>query len=155
MKKSTLFILLILSFLCFSSCSDASNNSQTTQNTTEVVFTFSNRTTTEKQILESSIYEKVCFEMFGTKVNADVTKELNDQLEKSKTIKEPVLDASMKEIGSVWVQYKNSDELIEFGKIYSGNGNNMYIQAFENEYNGVLLISDEAEGSKSSGLLNQ
>lgn len=150
MKKIISFSLLVILVLCFSSCSDKTVDNTTnkktdntvTQNTTGVIMTFPNRTTTKKQIIEDSVYEKVYFEMLGTKVNADIDKELNDQLEKAKTIKEPVLDDSMKEIGSVWVQYKNSNEMVEFGKVYTGAENKMYIQAFENEHNGVLCISE-------------
>ena len=87
--------------------------------------------------------------MFGNKVNADIDQELNGQLEKAKIIKEPVLDDSMKEIGSVWVQYKNSDEMVEFGKVYTGAENKMYIQAFENEHNGVLCISEGNHNSSN------
>lgn len=149
--------MLVILVLCFSACSDKTVDNTTnkktdntvTQNTTEVIMTFPNRTTTEKQIIEDSVYVKVYFEMFGTKVNADIDQELNDQLEKAKTIKDPVLDDSMKEIGSIWVQYKNSDEMVEFGKVYTGAENKMYIQAFENEHNGVLCISEGNENNSN------
>lgn len=149
MKKIIWLSLLVFFIVCFSACSSKTTGNTDTQNTTEVTLSFPNSITTEKQILEDSVYEKVYFEMFGTKVNADIDQELNDQLEKAKTIKEPVLDDSMKEIGSVWVQYKNSDELVEFGKVYTGAENKMYIQAFENEHNGVLCISEENENSSN------
>lgn len=157
MKKIISFSLLVILVLCFSACSDKTvditTNKKTdntvTQNTTEVIMTFPNRTTTKKQIIEDSVYEKVYFEMLGTRVNADIDKELNDQLEKAKTIKEPVLDDSMKEIGSVWVQYKNSNEMVEFGKVYTGAKNKMYIQALENEHNGVLCISEGNDNSSN------
>lgn len=149
MKKTTSILLLVIVVICFSACSNKITDNADTQNTTEVIMTFPNRTTTEKQVLEDSVYEKVYFEMFGNKVNADISQELNDQLEKAKTIKEPILDDSMKEIGSVWVQYKNSNEMVEFGKIYTGAENKMYIQAFENEHNGVLCISEGNENSSN------
>lgn len=142
-------LLLVIVVLCFSACSDKDTNNIDIKNTTEVIMTFPNRTTTEKQVLENSVYEKAYFEMFGNKVNADIDQELNDQLEKAKTIKEPILDDSMKEIGSVWVQYKNSNEMVEFGKVYTGAENKMYIQAFENEHNGVLCISDGNDNSSN------
>lgn len=147
MKKIVSILLLLFFVLCFSACSDKDTNNTDKKNTTEVIMTFPNRTTTEKQILDDSVYEKVYFEMLGTKVNADIDQELNDQLEKAKTIKEPILDDSMKEIGSVWVQYKNSNEMVEFGKVYTGAENKMYIQAFENEHNGVLCISEGNDNS--------
>ena len=147
--KQIIFVLLsVFTFLFLSACSNNTSNGEEPK-TTEVIMTSPNRTTTEKQILEDSVYEKVCFEMFGTKVNADIDQELNDQLEKAKTIKEPVLDASMKEIGSAWVQYKNSNEMVEFGKVYTGAENKMYIQAFENEHNGVLCISEGNDNSSN------
>lgn len=149
MKKIISFSLLVILVLCFSACSNKITDNADTPNTTEVIMTFPNRTTTEKQVFEDSVYDKVCFEMFGNKVNADISQELNDQLEKAKTIKEPVLDDSMKEIGSVWVQYKNSNEMVEFGKVYTGAENKMYIQAFENEHNGVLCISEGNENSSN------
>lgn len=149
MKKIISFSLLLILVLCFSACSNKITDNAGTQNTTEVVMTFPNRTTTEKQVFEESVYDKVYFEMFGNKVNATLSQELNDQLEKAKTIKEPILDDSMKEIGSVWVQYKNSNEMVEFGKIYTGSENKMYIQAFENEHNGVLCISDGDDNSSN------
>lgn len=157
MKKISSIVLLFILVLCFSACSGKSTDNTTdkntdnivSQNSTEVIMTFPNKTTTEKQIFEDSVYEKVYFEMLGTKVNADIDQELNDQLEKAKTIKEPILDDSMKEIGSVWVQYKNSDELVEFGKVYTGAENKMFIQAFENEHNGVLCISEGNENTSN------
>ena len=149
MKKIISILLLVIAILCFSACSDKDTNNADIKNTTEVIVTFPNRTTTEKQVLEDSVYEKVYFEMFGNKVNATISQELNDQLEKAKTIKEPILDDSMKEIGSVWVQYKNSNEMVEFGKVYTGAENKMYIQAFENEYNGVLCISEGNDNSSN------
>ena len=150
MKKIITLLLLVITILCFSACSDKDTNNTDIKNTTAVIVTFPNRTTTEKQVLEDSVYEKVYFEMFGNKVNAGISQELNDQLEKAKTIKEPILDDSMKEIGSVWVQYKNSNEMVEFGKVYTGAENKMYIQAFENEHNGVLCISDGDDNSSNS-----
>ena len=129
MKKIISFSLLVILVLCFSACSNRITDNADTQNTTEVIMTFPNKITTEKQVFENSIYDKVYFEMFGNKVNATISQELNDQLKKAKTIKEPILDDSMKEIGSVWVQYKNSNEMVEFGKIYTGAENKMYIQA--------------------------
>lgn len=149
MKKVISIFLLVFFVLCFSACSDKSTDNADIKDTTEVIMTFPNRTTTEKQIFKDSVYEKVYFEMLGNKVNATISKELNDQLERAKTIKEPILDDSMKEIGSVWVQYKNSNELIEFGKVYTGAENKMYIQAFENEYNGVLCISESNENDSN------
>ncbi len=149
MKKIISFSLLVTLILCFSACSNKITDNADTQNTTEVIMTFPNRTTTEKQVFADSVYDKVYFEIFGNKVNADISQELNDQLEKAKTIKEPVLDDSMKEIGSVWVQYKNSNEMVEFGKVYTGAENKMYIQAFENEHNGVLCISEGNENSSN------
>ena len=149
MKKIITLLLLVITILCFSACSDKGTNNTDIKNTTEVIMTFPNRTTTEKQVFEDSVYEKVYFEMFGNKVNATISQELNDQLEKAKIINEPILDNSMKEIGSIWVQYKNSDEMVEFGKVYTGAENKMYIQAFENEHNGVLCISEENENSSN------
>lgn len=149
MKKIVSILLLLFFVLCFSACSDKDTNNTDKKNTTEVIMTFPNRTTTEKQILDDSVYEKVYFEMLGTKVNADIDQKLNDQLEKAKTIKEPILDDSMKEIGSVWVQYKSSNEMVEFGKVYTGAENKMYIQAFENEHNGVLCISEGNENNSN------
>lgn len=149
MKKVISIFLLVFFVLCFSACSDKSTDNADIKDTTEVIMTFPNRTTTEKQILEDSVYEKVYFEMLGNKVNATISQELNDQLERAKTIKEPILDDSMKEIGSVWVQYKNSNEMVEFGKVYTGAENKMYIQAFENEHNGVLCISEGDDNSSN------
>lgn len=149
MKKLVCILLLVFTFLLFSACLDNNKSDIEQQKTTEVIMTLPNRTTTEKQVLEDSVYEKVYFEMFGNKVNATISQELNDQLEKAKTIKEPILDDSMKEIGSVWVQYKNSNEMVEFGKVYTGAENKMYIQAFENEHNGVLCISEGKDNSSN------
>lgn len=149
MKKIISFSLSVILILCFSACSNKITDNADTQNTTEVIMTFPNRTTTEKQVFADSVYDKVYFEIFGNKVNADISQELNAQLERAKTIKEPILDDSMKEIGSVWVQYKNSDELVEFGKVYTGAENKMYIQAFENEHNGVLCISEGNDNSSN------
>ncbi len=149
MKKTISLLLLVIVILCFSACSGKTTDNTYNQNTTEVIMTFTNRTTTEKQVLEDSVYEKVYFEMLGTKVNADIDQELNDQLEKAKIIKEPILDDSMKEIGSVWIQYKNSNEMVEFGKVYTGTENKIYIQAFENEHNGLLCISDGNDNSSN------
>ena len=149
MKKAIWFSLLVIFIVCFSACSSKTTGNTDTQNTTEVALSFPNSIITEKQILEDSDYEKVCFEMFGTKANADIDQELNDQLEKAKIINEPILDDSMKEIGSVWVQYKNSDELVEFGKVYTGAESKMYIQAFENEHNAVLCISEGNDNSSN------
>ena len=149
MKKIITLLLLVITILCFSACSDKGTNNTDIKNTTEVIMTFPNRTTTEKQVFEDSVYEKVHFEMFGNKVNATISQELNDQLEKAKIINEPILDNSMKEIGSIWVQYKNSDEMVEFGKVYTGAENKMYIQAFENEHNGVLCVSDGNENNSN------
>lgn len=141
--------MLVILILCFTACSNKNTDNADTQNTTEVIMTFPNRTTTEKQVFEGSVYKKVYFEMFGNKVNVTISQEISDQLEKAKTIKEPVLDDSMKEIGSVWVQYKNSNEMVEFGKVYTGAENKMYIHAFENEYNGVLCISEGNDNSSN------
>lgn len=149
MKKIISFSLLVILILCFSACSNKITGNADTQNTTEVIMTFPNRTTTEKQVFADSVYDKVYFEIFGNKVNADISQELNAQLERAKTIKEPIWDDSMKEIGSVWVQYKNSDELVVFGKVYTGAENKMYIQAFENEHNGVLCISEGNENNSN------
>ena len=147
--KQIIFVLLsVFTFLFLSACSNNTSNGEEPK-TTEVIMNLPNRTTTEELILEDSVYEKVYFEMFGNKVDADIDQNLNDQLEKSKTIKEPILDDSMKEIGSIWVQYKNSNEMLEFGKVYTGAENKMYIQAFENEHNGVLCISEENENSSN------
>lgn len=145
--KQIIFVLLsVFTFLFLSACSNNTSNGEEPK-TTEVIMNLPNRTTTEELILEDSVYEKVYFEMFGNKVDADIDQNLNDQLEEAKTIKEPVLDDSMKEIGSIWVQYKNSNEMVEFGKVYTSTENKMYIQAFENEHNGVLCISEENENS--------
>lgn len=149
MKKIISFSLLVTLILCFSACSNKITDNADTQNKTEVIMTFPNKTTTEKQVFADSVYDKVYFEIFGNKVNADISQELNAQLEKAKTIKEPILDDSMKEIGSVWVQYKNSNEMVEFGKVYTGAENKMYIQAFENEHNGVLCISEGDDNSSN------
>lgn len=149
MKKIIWISFLVIVVLCFSACSDKGTNNTDIKNTTEVIITFPNRATTEKQVFEDSVYEKVYFEMFGNKVNATISQELNDQLEKAKIINEPILDDSMKEIGSIWVQYKNSDEMVEFGKVYTGAENKIYIQAFENEHNGVLCISEGNDNSSN------
>lgn len=147
--KQIIFVLLsVFTFLFLSACSNNTSNGEEPK-TTKVIMNLPNRTTTEELILEDSVYEKVYFEMFGNKVDADIDQNLNDQLEEAKTIKEPVLDDSMKEIGSVWVQYKNSNEMVEFGKVYTGAENKMYIHAFENEYNGVLCISEGNDNSSN------
>lgn len=148
MKKIIFVLLSVFTFLFLSACSNNTSNGEEPK-TTEVIMNLSNRTTTEELILEDSVYEKVCFEMFGNKVDADIDQNLNDQLEKSKTIKESILDDSMKEIGSIWVQYKNSNEMVEFGKVYTSTENKMYIQAFENEHNGVLCISEGNENNSN------
>jgi len=147
--KQIIFVLLsVFTFLFLSACSNNTSNGEEPK-TTEVIMNLPNRTTTEELILEDSVYEKVYFEMFGNKVYADIDQNLNDQLEEAKTIKEPVLDDSMKEVGSIWVQYKNSNEMVEFGKVYTSTENKMYIQAFENEYNGVLCISEGNDNSSN------
>ena len=147
--KQIIFVLLsVFTFLFLSACSNNTSNGEEPK-TTEVIMNLPNRTTTEELILENSVYEKVYFEMFGNKVYADIDQNLNDQLEEAKTIKEPVLDDSMKEVGSIWVQYKNSNEMVEFGKVYTSTENKMYIQAFENEYNGVLCISEGNDNSSN------
>ena len=75
MKKIITLLLLVITILCFSACSDKDTNNTDIKNTTEVIVTFPNRTTTEKQVLEDSVYEKVYFEMFGNKVNAAISQE--------------------------------------------------------------------------------
>lgn len=146
MKKVIYALSLILIIFTFTACSNNSESAE--QNNAGLSLTFPN-TTTEKQVFKDSIYEKVYFEMLGTRVNVTVDKSLNDQLEEAKIIKEPVLDDSMKEVGSVWVQYKNSNEMVEFGKVYTGAENKMYIQAFENDHSGVLCISEGNENNSN------
>lgn len=152
MKKSIILILTITLLLLFSSC-----NNQTTKikedKTEENKITahhFSNETTTNAIIENDYLYEEVVLEVMGIKTTKTGDNVLNSQLEQAKNVSTTLLDDSMKEIGTIWVKYKDSDELIEFGKVYSGKRSEMYIQSFENEHNGVLLISEENEDTNTN-----
>lgn len=137
MKK---FILILLSILIVASVTSCNKQKQT--DTTESI-QFPGLTrhhTTEATTENNFIYKKVVFKVLGTDVNLDVDQELNDVLEKSKTIEEPVLNESYKEIGVAYVQYTDTETLSEFGKIFSDNSGKMYILATENKNNALCNI---------------
>lgn len=148
MKKIKYVLLFLLVLVCFSACNNPEANKS--DNTSLPTLGINITTTIAAETTEiNSIYENVIFEIMNKKVNVPLDESLNKQLEQAKTVKEPTLDTSMKETGIIWVQYKDKDELIEFGKVYTGDENKMYIQAFENEYNGVLCISEENENNSN------
>lgn len=146
--KKIKYLLFILIFVCFSACNNPEANKS--DNTSLPTLGINITTTMAAETTESNfIYQNVIFEIMNKKVNAPLDESLNKQLEQAKTVTEPTLDTSMKEIGSVWVQYKNSDEMVEFGKVYTGTENKIYIQAFENEHTGVLCVSEGNDNSSN------
>ncbi len=136
MKKFTILILTITLLLLFSSCNN--QNTKIKEDKTEenkiTAQHFFKQTTTNAVIENDYLYEEVVLEVMGIKTTKTVDSVLNSQLEQAKNVSTTLLDDSMKEIGTIWVKHKDGDELIEFGKVYSGKGSEMYIQAFENEY---------------------
>lgn len=152
MKKFTILILTITLLLLFSSCNN--QNTKIKEDKTEenkiTAQHFFKQTTTNAVIENDYLYEEVVLEVMGIKTTKTIDSVLNSQLEQAKNVSTTLLDDSMKEIGTIWVKHKDGDELIEFGKVYSGRGSEMYIQSFENEHNGVLLISEENEETNTN-----
>ena len=153
MKKTLTFLLLIAMTATLTACnSNTKTNSTTSSEIGNTLPPFPEKTTTEKVEAQNFAYSKVVFEILNSKVSIDIDQALNDQLEQSKTIAEPTLDDSMNEIGTIWVKYQGSDELIKFGTIYSDGSDNMYIKALENKNNGVLLIEENPESNAYNNL---
>lgn len=138
MKKSIIIFLSIFILLVFTSCGNKTKSNEETQTFSQVF----NKTTTQKTETENFVYEKIIFEIMHTNVPVNINKTLNDQFEKAKTVTEPLPDQDLTEMGKVWVQYKNSEDLVEYGKFYFDKDENTYILYNDNPSGAVLLIPD-------------
>lgn len=156
MKKTVLILLAIFIVLSTSSCNDKTSDSNKPNSKTNAnVYTTTNKPISPVlQNTENSetpyIYKNVYWELFGKKQKVEITEELNSLLEASINVQDPKLTDNLTKLGTILVQYKDDNELIEFGTIYTDSNDNMYIYAFENEHNGVLLVPDTPNNTNTN-----
>ena len=147
MKKLIIPIICILLLVC-TACSNSSNVSDTntsSQNSSDLNIStmqaFDEKNTTT-DILDTNI-EYIYINILGNKSKIDITAEILDYFEMSKTVKEPLADNSvMREIGTIDILYNGKDSEEEFGKIYIDASMNVYIQSNENKNNAVLKVTE-------------
>lgn len=158
MKKLIIPIISILLLVC-TACSNSNNLGDTntsSQNSSDLSISTTQAVDekgTNTDTLDTDI-EHIYINILGSKSEIDITAEILDYLEMSKTVKEPLADNSvMREIGTIEVLYNGKDSKKEFGKIYFDNYMNVYIQSNENKNNAVLKITDFS--SESFSKLNQ
>jgi len=146
MRKAFLILMLLLTICVLNGCQETNkskniNTVENTENTSYRFFTNTEGLSREEESNISTSIEGIYVESFGMRNNVNISKETIDDIETSKTCKEPrISDLSLSKVGDVFIKEFDKDEKL-FGEIYSDALGKYYLYCFDNPNNAVVELN--------------